>query len=139
LQKPYGFDDIMDPVGGTVAERHLADRELKSFVITTLRNLIAIEEGILQGTSSLRLMARVDLGVLRGSDGRLGYFVNEVERGIMIALFSQGNPRWTLRLADEFSGLFSQWIDDTSRDMQRTIEPSTLRRHGRFIFSLDRP
>ncbi|KAG2126333.1 uncharacterized protein EDB93DRAFT_1064493, partial [Suillus bovinus] len=120
LQKPYGFDDIMDPVGGTVEERHLADAELESFVVATLSNLIAIEEGLLQGTSSLRLMARVDLGVLRGSDGRLGYFVNEVERGIMITLFSQGNPRWALRLADEFSGLFSQWIDDTSRDMQRT-------------------
>ncbi|KAG2057239.1 hypothetical protein BDR06DRAFT_969445 [Suillus hirtellus] len=62
------FDDIMDPVGGTVAERHLADEELESFVIATLSSLIAIEEGILQGTSSLRLMAQVDLGVLCGSD-----------------------------------------------------------------------
>ncbi|KAG2048920.1 hypothetical protein BDR06DRAFT_1012566 [Suillus hirtellus] len=138
LQKPYGFDDIMDPVGGTVAERHLADEELESFVVATLSSLIAIEEGILQGTSSLRLMARVDLGVLRGSDGRLGYFVNEVERGIMITLFSQGNPRWALRLADEFSSIFSQWIDDTSRNMQRTVEPSNRRKHGRSIFSLDR-
>lgn len=128
----------MDPVGGTVAERHLADEELESFVVATLSSLIAIEEGTLQRTSSLRLMGRVDLGVIRGSDGRLGYFVNEVERGIMITLFSQGNPRWALRLADEFSILFSQWIDDTSRDMQRTIEPSTRRKHGRFIFSLDR-
>ncbi|KAG1799177.1 hypothetical protein EV424DRAFT_1474961 [Suillus variegatus] len=93
----------MDPVGGTVAERHLADEELESFVVATLSSLIAIEEGTLQRTSSLRLMARVDLGVIRGSDGRLGYFVNEPV--ISTGLFGLSISMYCFGLSTAFSGL----------------------------------
>lgn len=120
--EPYVFDDIMDPVGGTLAERRLADQELESFVTAALSQLVCIEEELLGASSSLRLMVRVDISVMHGPNGQLGYFINEVERGVGIGLFSTGNPRWTLRLADEFAGMFSRWTTDTCITMGRIVE-----------------
>ncbi|KAG2081868.1 hypothetical protein BD769DRAFT_1683594 [Suillus cothurnatus] len=125
MRKPYVFDDIMDPVGGTLSERRQADQELESFAIAVLNQLIWLEEKSLGAPSSMRLMVRLDLGVMHGPDGQLGYFINEVERGMGIGLFSTGNPRWTLRLADEFGCVFSKWMDETCRAMKRLIEPVT--------------
>ena len=105
----------MDPVGGTLSERRAADEELESFVQSTLDSLISLEEDALQAPSSLRIVARLDVGVMRGTNGQLGYFVNEVERGIAISLFSRGNPRWAFRFADEFRILLGQWIKEDRR------------------------
>ncbi|KAG2088842.1 uncharacterized protein F5147DRAFT_780850 [Suillus discolor] len=123
MREPYVFDDIMDPVGGTLAERRLADLELESFVTAALSQLVCIEEEFLGTSSSLRLMARVDVSVMHGPNGQLGYFINEVERGVGIGLFSTGNPRWTLRLADEFACMFSRWMTDTCITMGRLVDP----------------
>jgi hypothetical protein len=123
MMEPYVFDDIMDPVGGTLAERRLADQELESFVTAALSQLVCVEEELLGASSSLRLMVRVDLSVMHGPNGQLGYFINEVERGVGIGLFSTGNPRWTLRLADEFACVFSRWMNDTCTTMGRIVEP----------------
>ncbi|KAG2335749.1 hypothetical protein BDR05DRAFT_971466 [Suillus weaverae] len=123
IREPYVFDDIMDPVGGTLSERRQADEELESFATTVLSQLIEVEEDLLGAPSSLRLMVRLDIGVMHGLDGRLGYFINEVERGVGIGLFSAGNPRWTLRLADEFGCSFSKWMTKTCLAMGRPIEP----------------
>jgi hypothetical protein len=112
IRKPFVFDDIMDPVGGTICERRRADQELESFATAVLSQLIGIEEEFLNAPSSLRLMVRLDVGVMHGPDGQLGYFINEVERGMGIGLFSSGNPRWTLRLADEFECIFSRWTNE---------------------------
>ncbi|KAG1771569.1 hypothetical protein EV702DRAFT_1048922 [Suillus placidus] len=125
VREPYIFDDIMDPVGGTLSERRQADQELESFATTVLSQLIEVEEDLLGVPSSLRLMVRLDIGVMHGPDGRLGYFINEVERGVGIGLFSAGNPRWTLRLADEFGCSFSKWMTKTCLAMGRPIEPVT--------------
>ncbi|KAG2057233.1 hypothetical protein BDR06DRAFT_951884 [Suillus hirtellus] len=107
IRKPYVFDDIMDPVGGTLSEQRQANQELESFVTTALNQLIGVEEESLGAPSSLRLIVQLDLGVMHGPDGQLGYFVNEVEQGTGIGLFSMGHPRWTLWLADEFGCMFS--------------------------------
>ncbi|KAG1827843.1 hypothetical protein DFJ58DRAFT_738174 [Suillus subalutaceus] len=125
IREPYVFDDIMDPVGGTCSERRQADQELESFATTVLSQLIEVEEDLLGAPSSLRLMVRLDIGVMHGPDGQLGYFINEVERGVGIGLFTAGNPRWTLRLADEFGCSFSKWMTKTCLAMERLIEPVT--------------
>ncbi|KAG1853983.1 hypothetical protein F4604DRAFT_1932952 [Suillus subluteus] len=123
IREPYVFDDIMDPVGGTFSERCQADQELESFATTVLSQLIEVEEDLLGAPSSLRLMVRLDIGVMHGPDGQLGYFINEVERGVGIGLFSAGNPRWTLRLADEFGCSFSKWMTKTCLAMKHLIGP----------------
>ncbi|KAG2362865.1 hypothetical protein BDR07DRAFT_1484225 [Suillus spraguei] len=125
MRRPYVFDDIMDPVGGTLSERRQADEELESFAKTVLNQLIEVEEESLGASSSLRLLVRLDLCVKEGPDGEFGYFINEVERGLGIGMFSSGNPRWTLRLADEFECVFSKWVNERCLAMERLIEPET--------------
>lgn len=61
---------------------------LYSFVSATLQGLREREQVRRPGASSLDCLARVDVGIIPGAKGGWDYFVNEVERGICVALFS---------------------------------------------------
>lgn len=54
--------------------------QLQKFVEKTLEDMIESEERQLGRFSSLRLFARVDVGIREVSPGTFSYFVNEVER-----------------------------------------------------------
>jgi hypothetical protein len=62
--------------GGTKAER-----EFHEFAQKTYNTLV--EDGT---ASSLKLLCRLDISVMFNK-GKLQYFVNEVERGVLVSLF----------------------------------------------------
>ncbi len=60
------------------AERNT--RELDEFAIQTLEAYIDETEKVIgRGKSSLRVFARIDIGVFKGVDGLATFFVNEIE------------------------------------------------------------
>jgi hypothetical protein len=61
-------------------EEELSTSELDFFVFSTLRSLIQKEENLLGQRSSLRVFARLDVGVMEDDTGRASFFVSEVER-----------------------------------------------------------
>ncbi|KAG9310735.1 hypothetical protein JVU11DRAFT_9340 [Chiua virens] len=112
----YLPDDIIDPPGGTLPARKAANTELESFSTDTLHKLIELEEAQLNGgESSLRLSARLDIGVMRDERGRMAYFVNEVERGISTALYSHTRLQNALCYADTYFLAFKQWMERRSK------------------------
>jgi hypothetical protein len=113
----------MNPVGGTLAEHHLADQELESFVTATLSQLVYIEGELLSTSSSLKLMIKVNVSVMHSPNGQLEYFINKIEHSVGVELFSTRNSRWTLWLADEFTCMFSRWMADICITMKHLVEP----------------
>ncbi|KDQ05835.1 hypothetical protein BOTBODRAFT_182182 [Botryobasidium botryosum FD-172 SS1] len=72
----------------SAVEEELGLRQLKTFVYDTYKALCRVEGRRLNASSlSLHQIARLDIGVMRGTTGRLDYFVNEVERGSLVSLF----------------------------------------------------
>ena len=69
--------------GGTKKQRHLAKMELEDFALKTYNAIVD------DGHSSLRFMCRLDIGVMMNKEiQQLEYFVNELERGALICIFS---------------------------------------------------
>lgn len=108
---PLSSGDAQVRRGGTKRKRNIAEEQLRAFALTTYTALIEKEKEDFPSPhqSSLELMCRLDIGVMMNSQtGRLDYFVNEVERGCLVCLFSsigEGNylPH---RAADEmFEGV----------------------------------
>jgi hypothetical protein len=69
--------------GGTYDERKFAQKELEDFALRTYNAIVDNSQ------SSLRFMCRLDIGVMMNPNTqRLEYFINELERGTLICLFS---------------------------------------------------
>lgn len=95
--------------GGTLVERTKARAELEEFAMATYNALVNDRPD-----SSIRIMCRLDVGVMMNSNNHLEYFVNELEQGCTMSLFgviSDGNflPH---RLGDETKGLLVTWLDN---------------------------
>ena len=109
----YIQDDILERVGGFIDQWHNADEEMSTFCLTTLKALVE-KEGF--EDSSLDLICRLDISVIENASGELDYFVNEVERGIAICLFSSvDTDHVTERVADELGPLLVDWIRRRAR------------------------
>ncbi|KAF9231540.1 hypothetical protein BU15DRAFT_82262 [Melanogaster broomeanus] len=100
----------MDPQTVTVAAGGFANQELEEFAMTTLRKLVELEEDEGYASSSLRLSAQLDLGMMRDENGWLGHFVNEVEWGVSTALYSQTRPQNVLCYADTYYPPCREWV-----------------------------
>ena len=72
-----------------------AIKELDDFVRTTLRALVEMEVRSI-GRSSLPQFCRMDVGFMRTASDKVEYFVNEIERGPNVALWSTGPNRQNL-------------------------------------------
>ena len=62
-------------------------------------------------SSSIDLFCRIDMGVIQMDDGRLNYFVNEVESGPNVCLWAGG--RWPQMIGDVAAKLglvLQSWI-----------------------------
>jgi hypothetical protein len=96
--------------GGTLRERSFALQEFHEFAKHTYDSLV---EG--NDTSSLRLLCRLDISVMFNRDtGKLNYFVNEVERGVLVCLFaSVGECVYPAqKIGDEMQGHIMKMLDD---------------------------
>jgi hypothetical protein len=109
----------MSREGGTKESRAEGEAQLYSFAQVTLEALIQIEEEELGlEDSSLRLFCRMDISVIdNGRDG-LDYFVNEVERGPLVALYGVGPCHPASRVGDELGELLPRWLDKRLSDQQ---------------------
>jgi hypothetical protein len=109
----YIQDDILERIGGSIEQRRHADEELHAFTLTTFKALVE-KEGF--GDSSLDLICRFDISVIENGSGTLDYFVNEVERGVAVCLFSSvDTDHVTERVADELGPLLVRWIRTRGR------------------------
>ena len=104
----YIHDDILERVGGSIDQRQYADAEMSGFCLTTLKALVE-KEGF--EDSSLNMICRLDISVIQNASGQLDYFVNEVERGVAICMFSSvDTDHVTERVADELWPLLAACI-----------------------------
>jgi hypothetical protein len=111
----YIQDDILERIGGSIEQRRNADEEMHAFCLTTLKALLE-KEGF--EDSSLDLICRLDISVIEDGSGNLDYFVNEVERGVAICLFSSvDTDHVTERVADELGPLLVDWIRRKARSI----------------------
>jgi hypothetical protein len=88
-----------------------ADTEFLSFAEQNLSQLIKIEEARLKTPSSLRVFARLDIGIWRDASGVLSYFVNEVERGPSTFLWSRQDSWIPGRIGPVFGKSLRAWLD----------------------------
>jgi hypothetical protein len=103
---------IVHREGGTLEERGRAKRQLHDFVNTTLERLIAIETRRNHAkVSSLMHLARLDISVMPTSTGELSYFVNEVERGVGVCLYTKIDHSRSMDVIDEFREVLLRWLD----------------------------
>ncbi|KAH9909441.1 uncharacterized protein B0H18DRAFT_1074175 [Fomitopsis serialis] len=98
--------------GGSEAIRTTARELLEWFVLNTVAAL-----GL--GESSLLQYARVDLGVMRGEDGKLHWFVNQVARGLGAGLFAAKDPNAALQVIDSVLESVLKWRRDWTADPSR--------------------
>ena len=85
-------------------------KEFVNFVEWHVNSLAMLdEERYNPERSSLRVLCRIDVGVLQRNNG-LHYFVNEVERGPSATLFGREDAQSFLTFARSFLEEFSSWF-----------------------------
>ncbi|KDQ05640.1 hypothetical protein BOTBODRAFT_122434 [Botryobasidium botryosum FD-172 SS1] len=98
--------------GGTTAEREQGLAELQDFVMRTYRALVRVERRR-HNTNHLSIdhLARFDVSLISTEDGTLDWFVNEVERGVAVSLFSYSDWQWALSVMDEWGQVTLAWLE----------------------------
>jgi hypothetical protein len=93
-----------------------ANTEFLTFAETNLRQLIEVEESRLGIRSSLRVLARLDIGIWQDGSGRLSYFVNSVVRGPGTSLWSRDEPRILAMLGPDLAFSLRAWLDRDTKN-----------------------
>jgi hypothetical protein len=88
-QGPLMLPWICNPDDGDIQLRDEAEAEFFAFVNETFRRLFQIESCLLTSRPSIGVFCRLDIGLMV-VDGRVNYFVNEVERTRTASLWN--NP-----------------------------------------------
>ena len=89
--------------GGTLEEQRHGKCLLYNFVNTMLEQLITIETRCNHAkVSSLMHLAQLDVSVIATSTGEISYFVNEVERGVGVCLYTKLDHSRSMDIIDEF-------------------------------------
>lgn len=88
-------------------------RELNEFAQRTLEELIALESRVTMGSRrSISMFCRMDIGLRESEDGRLHYFVNEIERTHSCALWAgMGDTYRAVMIGEKLGQLLVQWMD----------------------------
>jgi hypothetical protein len=113
LQSNKDFDGkrLADRREASIMRTNLAKAELVEFVQKTLRSVIQQEQRQFQATPSLVQFCRVDLGIMESKQGRLDYFVNEIERGINVSLWTgKMTPERAGEVVNRFGKSLHSWI-----------------------------
>lgn len=93
---------------------HAAEKELHSFIMDTLKLFVTKTENRWAASSCMRQFVRVDISFME-KDGRMSYFVNEIERGLDVGLWAANDdgPRRVGLVASTFAPSLHRWL--TSR------------------------
>jgi hypothetical protein len=110
------MEDLEFHPDATHAEILANKAELYDFAKETLEGLIEYETRRFGAIPSLSLFCRMDIGLIEREDGRLCYFVNEVERTSRCSLWSGGSDNRDIAglVASEFANYFPLWLDRQS-------------------------
>jgi hypothetical protein len=107
----------INPIEGSLEDRESARAEFMRFASTIYEDLYRIESRILSARSALSIFCRIDIGlIVNTSNGKLNYFVNEVERTATASLWSDrgdghgGNPIGTV--GTTFAASLYRWLRD---------------------------
>ena len=84
--------------------------ELIAFATETLECLISHEHKILQRSTGLQLFCHMDIGVIQLPNGRLEYWVNEIDHTPNASLFACNALNWTETLAIEFAMFLPKYL-----------------------------
>lgn len=85
--------------------------ELQTFVQTNLLEVTRMEKRTTGTVSSMDIFCRIDVGLILTEDGSLNYFVNEVERGPNICLWSGvGFTHLIGEVASELGFMLHSWV-----------------------------
>lgn len=87
--------------------------ELNDFATRTLQGLVEAESrGAMGGKRSISMFCRMDIGITEAEDGKLQYFVNEVERTHTCSLWTGlGETTRAGWFATSFGPALKTWID----------------------------
>jgi hypothetical protein len=95
------------------AARRIAQDELYQFVKATIRSLVKQEYSLFHTIPSLKQFCRVDVGLIKSGDGTMNYFVNEIERGINVSLWSgYDGPERLGKVVEPFAEVLHSWITE---------------------------
>ncbi|KAI6016399.1 hypothetical protein PISMIDRAFT_25228 [Pisolithus microcarpus 441] len=100
--------DVVNPDQGTSTQRDRAKEEFENFTLETWKRLVLTEKVLANGSVSISIFCRLDIG-LGMKDGRLMYFVNEVERSLTTSL-------WMNSMPDGVHGIFADTLASTLYD-----------------------
>jgi hypothetical protein len=89
--------------------------ELQTFARTNLMELSRMEKRRTGAPStSMDIFCRIDIGIMQTEDGRVNYFVNEVERGPNVSLWAGDDwPHLIGEVASKFGPLLHTWIRES--------------------------
>ncbi|KAI6097729.1 hypothetical protein EDD16DRAFT_1719021 [Pisolithus croceorrhizus] len=105
--------DVVNPDQGTSTQRDRAKEEFESFTLETWKQLVLAEKVSASGGVSISIFCRLDVG-LGVKDGRLMYFVNEVERSLTTSLWMNSMPDGAHGVfADTFATTLYDWLSGT--------------------------
>jgi hypothetical protein len=107
---------ICNPDDGDVQLRDQAKAEFFEFVNKTFLNLLRIESRLLASRPSIGIFCRLDIGLMV-VDGRVNYFVNEVERTQTASLWNNppkgtSYPSRIGLIGATFANAFHRWVSD---------------------------
>lgn len=79
-------------------QARIGKAEFVDFVENTVAGIIKLENMKRQDeSSSLQVFCRVDVGVMKGPNGRFCYYVNELERSLTVGLYRVlSSKSWTM-------------------------------------------
>lgn len=110
-----GAVSVLNPNQGSRDVRDDSEAEFRNFVMETYEEMYAIEARLLSGKPSICLFCRLDIGLIIGDNGKVNYFVNEVERTQTTSLWSnrlhaKSPVAPTGILGDTFALAFYEWL-----------------------------
>ena len=94
---------------GNQNELHHAKTEYEQFVLGTWDRLRNREQTTTKVHSSLNEFCRIDVGIIRRGDN-LHYFVNEVEHGNPISVWSRDDPILAGKIGPQLGVELTKWL-----------------------------
>jgi hypothetical protein len=122
LEQSQGLINVLsicNPTEGNHAIRTEANLEFVDFVHRTYKSLYELEARRLFAKPIIGIMCRLDIGIIV-IDGRVNYFVNEVERSHNTSLWSKtpdgsGSMSAIGRIGCTMANVFHAWLFDMTR------------------------
>ncbi|KAI5986610.1 hypothetical protein EDD15DRAFT_2373049 [Pisolithus albus] len=102
--------EVINPDEGTTDQRNHAKEEFEAFTLDTWKHLVLTEKASASGPVSISIFCRLDIGIGM-ENGRLMYFVNEVERSLTTSLWMGSMPDGAHGiLADTLAATLYDWL-----------------------------